>query len=395
VFVLPAKPTSAPARPARREPLRARPAASRADGDGAIPELAELLEWTIEQRGSDLHVKVGSVPHVRVDGHLKPAPFPAVTATATERIVANIMPADRGEDFEAAHEVDFAHSVPGLGRFRVHAYRQRGSVGLVFRRVPPGIPSFETLGLPAVVRRMAEEERGLLLVTGPTGAGKTTTVASMIDHINESRQCSILTIEDPIEVLHVDKQAIVSQREVGTDTHDYARAMARVTRHDPDVIMVGELRDPDTVWAALTAAENGHLVISTMRTTSVTETLARIVDFFPPFQQRQARMTLASALRGVVSQRLLERADGKGRVPAVEVLVSSNRVFDRIVDPEARGDSLEEIIAEGEYYGMQTFDQSLLHLYASGLVGLRDALSAATHIDEFRIALKAAGFSAD
>jgi len=182
---------------------------------------------------------------------------------------------------------------------------------------------------------------------------------------------------------------------VGSDTHDYALAMERVTRHDPDVIMVGELRDPATVWAALTAAENGHLVISTMRTTSVVETLARIVDFFPPFQQRQARTTLASALRGVVSQRLLERADGKGRVPAVEVLVSTNRVFDRIIDPEGRGDSIEEIIAEGEYHGMQTFDQGLLHLYAAGLVSLRDALSAATHIDEFRIALKAAGFSAD
>jgi twitching motility protein PilT len=393
VFVLPAKPTNAPARPARREPLRARPTgANAAEG---VPELAQLLEWTMEQGGSDLHIKVGSVPHVRVDGHLKPSPFPAVTAIVTERMVSAIMPSDRGQDFEAAHEVDFAHSVPGLGRFRVHAYRQRGSVGLVFRRVPPGIPSFETLGLPSVVRRMAEEERGLLLVTGPTGAGKTTTVATMLDHINESRQCSILTIEDPIEVLHVDKQAIVSQREVGTDTHDYALAMERVTRHDPDVIMVGELRDPATVWAALTAAENGHLVISTMRTTSVVETLARVVDFFPPFQQRQARTTLASALRGVVSQRLLERADGKGRVPAVEVLVSTNRVFDRIIDPDGHGDSIEEIIAEGEYHGMQTFDQSLLHLYAAGLVSLRDALSAATHIDEFRIALKAAGFSAD
>ena len=349
----------------------------------------------MEQRGSDLHVKVGSVPHVRVDGHLKPAPFDPVTMAVTERIVGSILPADRVADFDAAHEVDFAHSVPGLGRFRVHAYRQRGSVGLVFRRVPPGIPSFETLGLPAVVRRMAEEDRGLLLVTGPTGAGKTTTVASMLDHINESRQCSILTIEDPIEVLHVDKRAIVSQREVGTDTHDYALAMSRVTRHDPDVIMVGELRDPDTMWSALTAAENGHLVISTMRTTSVTETVARIIDFFPPFQQRQVRTTLASALRGIVSQRLLERADGKGRVPAVEVLVATNRVFDRIIDPDSRGESLDEMIAEGEYHGMQTFDQSLLALYAAGLVSLRDALSAATHIDEFRIALKAAGFSAD
>jgi twitching motility protein PilT len=360
-----------------------------------VAELQELLQYLMEMRGSDLYVKVGSAPRVRIDGHLHPAPFPPLDPAQTEALVRGILPQGREAELALVGEADFAHSVPGVGRFRVHAYRQRGSVGLVFRRVPPGIPSFETLGLPAVIRRMAEEERGLLLVTGPTGAGKTTTVASMIDHINETRQCSILTIEDPIEVLHVDKRAIVSQREVGTDTHDYALAMSRVTRHDPDVIMVGELRDPDTVWAALTAAENGHLVISTMRTTSVTETLARVVDFFPPFQQRQARMTLASAVRGVVSQRLLERADGKGRVPAAEILVSSNRVFDRIVDPDGRGESLDEIIAEGEYHGMQTFDQSLLALYAAGLVSLRDALSAATRIDEFRIALKAAGFNAD
>jgi len=397
VFVLPVKPAAAkaPPRPPRRVPLSARPSGASGKSAGALPELSELLEWTMEQRGSDVHIKVGSPPHVRIDGHLRAAPFPPVTAAATLKIADAILSPGKAADFEANAEVELAHSVPGVGRFRVHVFRQRGSVGLVFRRVPAGIPSFESLGLPAIVRRLADEERGLILVTGPTGAGKTTTVASMIDHINETRQVSIITIEDPVEVLHSDKQAIVSQREVGADTSDYATAMARVTRQDPDVIFIGELHDADTVRSALTAAENGHLVISTMRTTSAAETVTRVVDFFPPFQQRQAQLSLAAALRGVVSQRLLERADGKGRVPAVEVLVGTNRVFDRIADPDSVSETFDELIAEGEYHGMQTFDQSLLFLYQAGLISLRDAMSAAVHLDEFRIALKAAGFEPD
>ena len=310
----------------------------------------------MEQRGSDVHIKVGSVPHVRVDGHLRPSPS-VVTAAVTAKMAEAILSPAKAADFEANSEVDFAHSVPGVGRFRVHVPPAR----LRRSRVPSragGHPVVRVAG--AAGDRAPAGRRGAWsdLVTGPTGAGKTTTVASMIDHINETRQCSIVTIEDPIEVLHGDKKAIVSQREVGTDTHDYALAMSRVTRHDPDVIFVGELRDADTVWAALGAAENGHLVISTMRTSSAAETVARVADFFPPFQQRQARLTLAAALRGVVSQRLLERADGKGRVPAVEVLVATNRVFDRIAEPDTRGESIDELIAEGEYHGMQSFDQS-------------------------------------
>jgi twitching motility protein PilT len=359
-----------------------------------VLDLNELLRYLVEQRGSDLHVKVGSPPHVRIDGHLQPAPFDVVGAQDTERMAFAIMPKDRADEFMASSEADFAHSLSGLGRFRVNAFRQRGSVGLVFRRVLPGTPSFESLGLPPVVARLAEEPRGLSLVTGPTGSGKTTTIASMIEHINETRACNVVTIEDPIEFLFQDRKALINQREIGSDTEDYAEAMRRVLRQDPDVIFVGEMRDPETVWAALSAAETGHLVLSTLHTTNATETVNRIVDFFPPFQHKQIRYTLASALRGVVSQRLLERADGKGRVPATEVLVMTGRVQDRVLDPDLGDESIEEIIADGEYYGMQTFDQSLFNLYKNGLVSLRDAMAVASHPHDFRLALQAAGLTA-
>jgi len=359
-----------------------------------VAELSDLLQYLVEQRGSDLHVKVGSPPHVRVDGHLIPAPFEPLGPADTEKMAFAILPMNRADEFATTHEADFAYSVPGLGRFRVNVFRQRGSVGLVFRRVLPGIPGFSALGLPPVVQRLAEEPRGIVLVTGPTGAGKTTSIAAMIEHINENRACNIVTIEDPIEVLHTDKKALINQREIGSDTEGFAEAMRRVLRQDPDVIFVGEMRDPETVWAALTAAETGHLVLSTLHTISATETVNRIVDFFPPFQHKQVRLTLASSLRGVISQRLLERADGKGLIPATEVLVNTGRVFDRIVDPETPGDSIEEILADGEYYGMQTFDQSLFQLYRDGLVSLRDALAVASHPHDLRVSLQSAGLAA-
>ena len=354
-------------------------------------ELGDLLQYLMEQRGSDLHIKVGSPPRVRVDGHLQTTPFEPLSPADTEKIAFSILPAARADEFVARNEADFAHSVPGVGRFRVNVFRQRGTVGLVFRRVLPGIPSFEALGLPGVVQKLAEEPRGLVVVSGPTGSGRTTTAASMIDHINETQTVNIVTVEDPIEVLHADKKAIVNQREVGTDTEDFPEAMRRVLRQDPDVIYVGELRDPDTVAAALSAAETGHLVITTLSTTTTVETVNRLVDFFPPFQQRQVRLTLASSLRGVVCQRLLERADGRGRIPAVEVLVNTGKVFDRIVDPESHGDSIETLIAEGDYYGMQSFDQSLFHLLRDGLVHQRDAMAVATNPHDFRITLQTAG----
>jgi twitching motility protein PilT len=306
---------------------------------------------------------------------------------------AAILPPARAAEFRATHEADFALGLPGLGRFRVNVYRQRGNVAMVLRRVLPGIPGFEALGLPAVVQRLAEEPRGLVLVTGPTGSGKTTTIASMIDHINDRRAVNVVTIEDPIEVLHEDKRALVNQREIGSDTESFAEAMRRVLRQDPDVIFVGEMRDPETVWAGLAAAETGHLVLSTLHTSNAVETVNRIIDFFPPGQHRQVRLSLATCLRGVVSQRLLERADGRGRIPAVEVLVNTGRVFERIADPDVGGDSIEEIVAEGEYYGMQTFDQSLLALHRDGLVSLRDAMAVASHPHDLRIALQQAGLA--
>jgi twitching motility protein PilT len=264
--------------------------------------------------------------------------------------------------------------------------RQRGSVGLVLRRVQSEIPSFEELGLPPVVRKLAEHERGLVLVTGPTGSGKTTTLGSMIDYINATQKKHIVTIEDPIEILHADKASIVNQREIGTDTSDFHAALKRVLRQDPDVILVGEMRDIETVKTALTAAETGHLVFSTLHTISATDSVNRIIDFFPPHEQRQVRMSLGGSLRGIVSQRLVERRGG-GRIPAVEILVATGRIFDKIVNADETNE-IEQIIAEGEYYGMQTFDQSLLGIYSEGLVELREALAASTSPHDLRLMIE-------
>ncbi|MEY3360920.1 MAG: hypothetical protein RL531_639 [Actinomycetota bacterium] len=355
----------------------------------AVLDLEAVLHEAVRREASDVHIKVGSPPYLRIDGNLEPlADVPDVSAADTERVAFAIMPKNRADEFIECQEADFAHTVSGLGRFRVNVFRQRGSVGMVLRRVLPGIPSFESLGLPPVVRRLAEEPRGLVLVTGPTGSGKTTTLAAMIDHINETMSKHIVTIEDPIEVLHPDKRCIVNQREIGTDTEDFHAAMKRVLRQDPDVILIGEMRDPETVWAALSAAETGHLVFATLHTMSATETISRIIDFFPPYQQQQVRMSLAGSLRGIVSQRLVQRVDGRGRVPAMEVLVATGRVFDKIVDPAATHE-LEELIAEGEYYGMQTFDQSLLALYEQGSVTRRDALATSTNSHDLRLRMDA------
>jgi len=355
-----------------------------------VVDLNQLLRATVERGASDLHVKVGATPFIRIDGRLEPIEIEPVSAEDTERIAFSIMPKDRADEFLSTSEADFAHGVSGVGRFRVNVFRQRGSIALVFRRVLAGTPDFETLGLPPVVQRLAEEPRGLVLVTGPTGSGKTTTLSAMVDHINTTQRKHIVTIEDPIEVLHSDKMSIVNQREVGSDTSDFHAALKRVLRQDPDVILIGEMRDPETVWAALSAAETGHLVLSTLHTMNATETINRIIDFFPPFQQKQVRLTVAGALRGIVSQRLLETEGGTGRVAAVEVLVSTGRVFDKIVDAEETH-GLEEVIAEGEYYGMQTFDQCLLNLCKQGRITVRDALATSSHPHDLRLGLKQAG----
>jgi twitching motility protein PilT len=353
--------------------------------------LDDFLRHLVDRRGSDLHLKVGTAPRVRVDGRLHTTPFPALTAADTERLAYAVLAGPRADEFEASNEADVALDHPGLGRFRVNVYRQRGTIAIVLRSVVPGIPSFAALGLPPVVERLADEQRGLVLVTGPTGSGKTTTIAAMVDHINSTRAVNIVTIEDPVEVLHNDKQSIVSQREIGSDTLGFAEAMRRVLRQDPDVIFVGEMRDPETVWAALSAAETGHLVLSTLHTTNAVETVNRIVDFFPPHQHGQIRLSLATSLRGVVSQRLVLHDHEDGRVPAVEILVNTGRVFDRIVSPDGPGDSIEEIMADGEFYGMQTFDQALLALHRAGTIGLRDAMAAATSPSDLRVALQREG----
>ena len=356
----------------------------------ALSSIYDYLRYTVEMKGSDLHVRPGNPPYVRVNGHLHRSDFPILNAADCERAAHELMNDDQSQHFKQTGDVDFAYSERGLGRFRVNVFRQRGSVGLACRRVLPGSPSFESLGLPPAVKEMGNEHRGLILVTGPTSSGKTTTTGAMINYINSSRSCHILTIEDPIEILHSDRQAIVSQREIGMDTRDFATALRAAMRQDPDVIFVGEIRDAETVKAALQAAETGHLVISTLHTTDVTETVNRIIDFFPPHQQGQIRVSLAASLKGIVSQRLLPRSVEGGRIPAVEVLVMNGRIRDLILNPE-QTHMIHDIVEESGFYGMQTFDQALLELYRSGRVELADAMAAATNGHDFQIALRQAG----
>jgi twitching motility protein PilT len=335
-------------------------------------DISELLRYSVEMGASDLHVKAGNVPFVRVDGDLRPSSFAAVTPSQTEEAARALMPEHKAREFAQNNEADFGHTMPGVGRFRVNVFRQRGTVGLAIRRVRSEIPTFEELLLPPVMRTLADSSRGLILLTGPTGTGKTTTIASMIGYINRTRRAHIITIEDPIEVVHDDDLSIIQQREIGLDTDSYAAALKHVIRQDPDVIFVGEIRDPDSALSAIQAAETGHLVISTLHTIDATETINRILDLFPPQQQREVRSSFAGALRGIVSQRLAPRADGKGRVPAVEVLVATGRVYERIMDPDATLE-IRDIISEGDFYGMQTFDQALVKLIQDGLVSEEDA----------------------
>ncbi|MDQ3955353.1 MAG: type IV pilus twitching motility protein PilT [Actinomycetota bacterium] len=354
--------------------------------------IKEFLKYVVDQKASDLHIKAGGPPYVRVNGRLSKTHFAVMTSADCERAAMEMMNDELARSFKQKGEADFAFSEAGLGRFRVNVYRQRGSVALACRRVLPGSPSFETLGLPSIVRTLADEQRGMVLITGPTSSGKTTTTAAMINHINESRSCHILTIEDPIEILHPDRTAIVNQREVGQDTNDFAIALRAAMRQDPDVIFVGEIRDMDTVKAALQAAETGHLVISTLHTTDVPETINRIIDFFPPHQEKQVRVSLAGSLRGVVSQRLVPRKDGRGLVPAVEVMTMNGRVRDLILNSE-QTHLLEDLIKESGFYGMQTFDQALLDLYRSGFVALDEAVRASTNPHDFQIALRQEGLT--
>jgi twitching motility protein PilT len=346
----------------------------------------ELLRHTVERGASDLHLKVGNVPFLRVDGELQPAPFPELTSEDAVAFAISVMGEHKRREFEASNEADIGYTLQGVGRFRINVFRQRSLVGLAVRRVRSEIPTFEELRLPDVMRTLADSPRGLVLITGPTGTGKTTTIASMIGHINRTRRAHIVTIEDPIEVVHDDALSIIQQREVGIDTGSYQAALKHVVRQDPDVIFVGEIRDAESALSAIQAAETGHLVISTLHTIDCMETINRVLDLFPPQQAKEVRTSFAGALRGIVSQRLVTKADGKGRVPAVEVLVNTGRVFDRIVDPEQTA-SIVDVISEGAYYGMQSFDQALVSLVKEGLVAVDEARRTATSPHDFDLQL--------
>ena len=355
-------------------------------------DIDAALHHLIEAGGSDLHVKVGSPPLVRVNGTLQPVPdAERLTPQDTEQALAHVLTdAERIAEFDADHEVDFAYALKGFARFRANAFRQRGSVSIVMRAIPSEILSVAQLGLPPVISELAEEERGIILLTGTTGSGKSTTLAAIIDHINATRSKHIVTIEDPIEFLHRDKRSIVNQREVGQDTASFKRALRRVLRQDPDVILIGEMRDEETVHTALSAAETGHLVLSTLHTIDASETVNRIIDFFPPHQQPQARAMLAGTLKGVISQRLVPTVDGKGRAAVCEVLRMTGRARDMITDPDQTG-RLTEVIAEGEFYGMQTFDQALLHHVQAGRVSMEEAMRTATSPHDFKLLVAAEG----
>jgi twitching motility protein PilT len=355
-------------------------------------ELNDILAVAIKARASDIHLKAGLPPIFRIDGALRPLPkAPRLGPELTEKIAHDIMSERQRLRFAEVHEVDLAYGVPGLGRFRVNAFAQRGSVSLVLRTIPIEIKGVDELLLPPVLKKLALEERGLVLVTGATGSGKSTTLAALIDYINTNRTSHIISIEDPIEYLHRDKKSIINQREVGFDTEGFGIALKSALRQDPDVILVGEMRDHETIETALLAAETGHLVLSTVHTIDATETINRIVSVFPPHQQRQIRLQIAAVIKGIVSQRLVPRADGKGRVPAIEVMVSTARTRE-LIDDKEKTKQLREAIQQGfTAYGMQTFDQSLMGLLKRQLITFEEALRQSSNPDDFK--LKFSGIS--
>jgi twitching motility protein PilT len=355
-------------------------------------KINDLLTTLVSKGASDLHLKVGAYPMMRLHGTLVPVVEDTrLTQEDTVAMAAGIMSPALREKFKESQEVDLAYSVAGLGRFRCNVFQQRGTVGLVLRAIPMKILTIEDLLLPPVLRKISDEERGLVLVTGTTGSGKSTTLAAMIDHINSTRCSHVMTVEDPIEFLHRDNRSIVNQREVAVDTRGFAYALRSALRQDPDVILVGEMRDFETIETALLAAETGHLVFSTLHTLDATETINRIIAVYPPHQQKQVRLQLASVLKAVISQRLIPRSDRSGRVPAVEVLVSTAFVRDCVVDKE-RTHLIQGAISSGtSQYGMQTFDQSIFGLYQQGLVSYEEALRWASNVDEFK--LKVQGIS--
>ena len=355
-------------------------------------DIQDALGRLVSLGGSDLHLKVPSQPMVRVDGELRAldGTEPLGDPDTEEALHQILHDPVKLEEFRDENEVDFSYQIPGLARFRVNAFRQRGSVSIVCRAIPVSIRTIEELNLPPVIRELAEEERGIVLLTGVTGSGKSTTLAAMIDHINSTRSRHVVTIEDPIEFLHTDKRSVINQREVGMDTASFKRALRRVLRQDPDVILIGEMRDEETVQTALSAAETGHLVFSTVHSVDAGETINRLIEFFPPHMHGQVRAMIAGTLKGAVSQRLVPAAEGRGRIAVCEVLRMTGRVRDLIMDPAQTG-RLPEVIEEGGYYGMQTFDQALFHHLKAGRITMEQALQAATSPHDFKLLVAADG----
>ncbi|HKD13260.1 MAG TPA: type IV pilus twitching motility protein PilT [Candidatus Angelobacter sp.] len=356
----------------------------------------DLLRIAMDRKSSDLHLKVGNYPHVRVDGELVPlTDQPRVSAEEMLNMAFSMMSNRQKQKFKEAAELDMAYGVAGLGRFRVNVFQQRGNVGLVLRVIPTKIRALEELYLPKIIEHICDEQRGMVLVTGVTGSGKSTTLAAILDRINSGRPEHIITIEDPIEFLHRDKKGFVNQREVEVDTPSFASALRASLRQDPDVILVGEMRDLETISTALHAAETGHLVFSTLHTLDAVETINRIIAVFPPPEQKQIRMQLSATLRAVISQRLVKRADGAGRVPAVEILISTAFVRECIMTPEKTRLIREAIAVGTSQYGMQTFDQSLYDLYQQSLITYETALENASNPDDFKLKVQGIASSAD
>jgi twitching motility protein PilT len=370
--------------------LALKPDGEDADWEGMFDVEAALREL-IAKGGSDLHLKVGNKPLFRVDGELAAEQDgPVLSAQDTEHALEVLLSDEaKLKEFAQEHEVDFSFEIADLARYRLNAFQQRGVISMAIRAIPHRISTIEELSLPEVIRDLAEEERGIVLLTGTTGSGKSTTLAAMIDHMNETMSKHIVTIEDPIEFVHEDKSSVINQREVGMDTASFKRALRRVLRQDPDVILVGEMRDDETVQAALSAAETGHLVLSTIHTVDAAESINRMLDFFPPHQHGQARSMIAGTIKGVISQRLVPGAQG-GRVAACEILRMTGRVRDMIVDPSQTG-KLNEVISTGGYYGMQTFDQALFGHVKGGLVSFEDAMKVASSPADFKLLMQADG----
>jgi twitching motility protein PilT len=356
----------------------------------------ELLRTACENKASDLHLKVGNYPYIRVDGDLRPlTQFSRVSSEDMLNMAFSIMTNRQKQKFKEQTELDMAYGVAGLGRFRVNVFQQRGNVGMVLRVIPTKIRTLDELFLPKVIDKICEEARGIVLVTGTTGSGKTTTLAAMVDRINSARTDHIVTIEDPIEFLHRDKKGFVNQREVEVDTPSFGSALRAALRQDPDVILVGEMRDLETIQTALLAAETGHLVFSTLHTLDATETIQRIIAVFPPPEQKQIRLQMATTLKAVISQRLVRKSDGIGRVPAVEVLITTEYIRDCVINPEKTRLIHDAIAAGTSQYGMQTFDQSLYDLYNQGLITLDEALANSTNPDEFKLRIAGIRTTAD